>query len=154
MSQPTQPSEEMLHALFRAQLDKEPRLKQHLSTYDYDVKFNGKAPSYVQLTRFVEIDLEQRRYNKHKNDLMHKGQPGTAYAVSDRDCRAWMNKGACNRGDECPYEHRDEAKGKGKSKGKGRGKGKSKGKGKGKGKDKARGRSSSADTPRKSKRQR
>ena len=134
LAQRNRPEDEWLEALFGRQIEKSEQLSQPMALYKQDVLHNGAEKSYAKLLKIVTAHLEDRRKTKVREGNARSHDTGTRtfgnpVKTVPGDCRSWVNKGACPRGDDCSYDHPESRKGIGKgSKGKGKGKSKEKGK--------------------------
>ena len=169
------PSNAVLESLYLKQIRKYDGLRLSIQKYDDDVTMNGEPRDLDRLKKIVRVSIQQKKLKANNQkyalgseqrsatpvgpraDQRHKSPSGKGSGKERRgktpdsakksqsDCYAWVKKGNCFRGDECPYDHDQSKKGsgRGRSRETSRDKGKAKGKGDGKkssGRDKSPGR--------------
>jgi hypothetical protein len=118
------PGPEMLETLFLPQLEKDNDLTGLIALYKQDVIHKDMPRSYERLMSMVKCELAERRRKQVRDAKAGKGGD-VSNVVEGALCRSMLKTGQCNRGDSCPYNHKDALKEYKGGKGKGAGKDKS-----------------------------
>ena len=141
------PEDFVLHSLLIRQLERCDHFSAPLTHYKMGVQQGHHAQDYSKLLSIARIHKEDREKRRIQPEPTYTHGATPADTASKGDCRSWMSRGSCSRGDACPFAHMLNKRGpkpRGRSpsqKGTGA---RPKGKGKGtKGGDDARGRSAS-----------
>jgi len=111
-----EPSEAIKEGLFRKQLERSHQLTAAMALINQDVTQRGEKRSYDRLYQMVLLHIEHKNKVKNRNDLASKsgrfGAPATDPQKASKgkkgDCRQYIKKGSCSRGDECPFIHDDD----------------------------------------------